>query len=92
MSIFIATLFLLAGTGGFTTQTNPQGATASSEKNVAAEQARIDPMVCEIHQELGSRIKRRKVCLHKSEWDRQNLEEKQMINRTQVLRGITPAG
>lgn len=49
-------------------------------------------MVCMTYQELGSRIKRRKVCLHKIEWDRQNQEEKQMINRTQVLRGLDKAG
>ena len=32
------------------------------------------------------------LCLRKSEWDRQHFEERQMINRTQVLRGITPGG
>ncbi len=92
MSIFIAAFLTLASTGEPVSQTNPAVVTASSEKKTDAEQVQTDPMVCEVHQELGSRIKRRKVCLRKSEWDRQHLEEKQMIDRTQILRGMTPAG
>lgn len=93
MSILAATLFMLMGGVGPATQTPttvpPQPV---AEKKAGPAQAEFDPLVCQVHQELGSLIKRRKVCLHKSEWDRQILEERQMINRTQVLRGITPAG
>lgn len=85
MSIVAAALILMASTA-------EPPAPAKAENQTGAEQADFDPMVCVVHQELRSRIKLRKVCLDKSEWDRQNQEEKQMINRTQVLRGLDKAG
>ncbi len=92
MSILAATLLMLMG--GVDPAAQPPAATLapSAQKKTDAAQAESDPMVCQVHQELGSLIKRRKVCLHKSEWDRQHFEERQMINRTQVLRGITSGG
>lgn len=92
MSIVAAALILLASTAEPPAPAPSPAAPAKAENQTSAEQADFDPMVCVIHQELGSRVKRRKVCLHKSEWDRQNQEEKQMINRTQVLRGLDKAG
>lgn len=94
MSILAVPLLMLMGGVGLAAQP-PAAAPApapSAQKKTDAAQAESDPMVCQVHQELGSLIKRRKVCLHKSEWDRQHFEERQMINRTQVLRGITSGG
>lgn len=53
-----------------------------------AEADKSDPLVCQTYEELGSRLKRRKVCMHRSEWRAQHQEEAQMINRTQVQRGV----
>lgn len=92
MSIVAATMLLMGSAAEPVAPPQPPAVPAQSETKSKAEQADFDPMVCVTHQELGSRIKRRKVCLHKSEWDRQNQEEKQMINRTQVLRGLDKAG
>lgn len=90
MSILIASFIMLASA---TLSTPGSSAEPPAEpKKPASDMTQVDPMVCHSFQELGSRIKRRKVCMHKSEWDRQNLEEKQMIDRTQVLRGMVPAG
>ncbi len=45
-----------------------------------------DPVVCHTFEEIGSRLKKKRVCMHRSEWAAQRLEESQMINRTQVQR------
>lgn len=90
MSILAFLLLMLMG--GVELAAQPTAAAPSAQKKTDAAQAESNPMVCQVHQVLGSLIKRRKVCLHKSEWDWQHFEEQQMINRTQVLRGITPGG
>lgn len=90
MSVLIASFLLLASSS--TSQPAPTGEQTAQPNKPASDTAKYDPMVCQSFQELGSRLKRRKVCMHKSEWDRQSLEEKQMIDRTQVLRGMVPAG
>jgi predicted secreted protein len=82
MSILAASLLVLAAGSSSTEQTTP----APPEATKPAE-ADHDPIICQRSTEIGSRLKRRKTCLHKSEWDRQRLENKQMIDRTQVQRG-----
>lgn len=53
--------------------------------------AQNDPMVCETTEEIGSRLKKKRTCMRRSEWRAQRQENSQMINRTQVQRGLDPA-
>lgn len=80
---FTAAALLILASGGTTQPSNNKPPETKDE---------TDPVICESYNEPGSRIKRRKVCMRRSEWQRQHQEEKQMIDRTQVLRGMTPAG
>lgn len=84
MSILAASLLVLSSGASGTEAAPPQPPTPAAVK--PAEEAH-DPVICQRYTEVGSRLKRRKTCLHKSEWDRQRLEDKQMIDRTQVQRG-----
>lgn len=51
-----------------------------------------DPMVCERVQEIGSLLRSKKVCMHKSEWEEQRRNDRANIERSQVQRGLQPAG
>lgn len=86
MSITAAALLILASGAADGGTTQPSTAKPQDAKEEA------DPMICQSFKELGSRIKRRKVCMRRTEWQRQHQEEKQMIDRTQVLRGIATPG
>lgn len=79
MSFFAAVVLLASGAA----DALPPPSTPAS-----AEAIKSDPVVCQTYEELGSRLKRRKVCLHRSEWRAQHQDEAQMINRTQVQRGV----
>lgn len=91
MSMLAAIFVMLSGTGDVAASNQPAATEVELAKS-KAETVQADPIICQSQNELGSRIKRRRVCMHKSEWDRQKLENKQMIDRTQVLRGMQPAG
>lgn len=82
MSFVAAFILLASGAADAPPAASP--ATATTDKS--------DPMVCESSEELGSRLKKRKVCMRRSEWRAQRQENSQMINRTQVQRGLEPAG
>ena len=47
-----------------------------------------DPLICERIQEIGSRLKVKKVCLTKSQWDAQKREDRMNIER--LLQGTEP--
>lgn len=85
MSILAAALFTLAAAGS-------SGATEPAKAKPVDDKAQNDPMVCEVSDELGSRLKRHKICMRRSEWRAQREENTQMINRAQVQRGLDPAG
>lgn len=92
MSIVAATLLVLAagaadpaGTAGGQTS---QPSTAKPQQSDNPD----DPVICQSDKILGSRIKRKKICMKRSEWQRQHQEEKMMIDRTQVLRGVKDPG
>ena len=51
-----------------------------------------DRMICESQEEMGSRLKKKKVCMRKSEWDAQRQQNRQMIERSQVQRATTGGG
>lgn len=82
MSLVAAFILLASGAADAPPATSP--ASATTDKS--------DPMVCESSEELGSRLRKQKVCMRRSEWRAQRQENSQMINRTQVQRGLEPAG
>ena len=76
----IAAFVLLASGAADAAPAPANSTTAQTDKS--------DPIVCESSEELGSRLKRKRVCMRRSEWRAQHQEEAQMINRTQVQRGV----
>ena len=81
MSIIAAALLILAaGAAG-------EGTNQPSTAKPADAKEELDPMVCQSDKVLGSRLKRKRICMRRTEWQRQHQEEKQMIDRTQVQRG-----
>lgn len=84
MSILAAVLLALAGGSS-------GGATEPAKAKPKNDTTQSDPIVCQAYDEMGSRLKRRKICMHRSEWRAQQQEDTQMINRAQVQRGLTPA-
>lgn len=81
MSITAAALLILASgaANGATSQPGTAKPAQTAEET--------DPMICQSDNVLGSRIKRKRICMRRSEWQRQHQEDKMMIDRTQVLRG-----
>lgn len=53
-----------------------------------AEKKAPNPTICRSYDEIGSRLKSRRVCMLKSEWDEQKRANRQSIDRAQVQRGI----
>jgi hypothetical protein len=86
MSITAAALLILAA--GAAGEGTPPAGTAKP----ADTKEEIDPVICQSDKVLGSRIKRKRICMKRTEWQRQHQEEKQMIDRTQILRGCKPGG
>lgn len=78
MSVIAAFLLLASGAADSTAPSTPPS--AQTDKS--------DPMVCESSDEIGTRLRKKRVCMRRSEWRAQHQEEAQMINRTQVQRGI----
>lgn len=82
MSITAAALLILAaGAAG-------EGTSQPNTAKPADPKEETDPMICQSDKVLGSRIKRKKICMRRTEWQRQHQEEKMMIDRTQVQRGV----
>ncbi|MCJ2177231.1 hypothetical protein [Novosphingobium album (ex Hu et al. 2023)] len=73
-----------------TAQEEPRTNTAVVDGADAAKKA--DPIVCERIQQIGSLLRSKKVCMHKSEWDEQRRSDRANIERSQVQRGLQPAG
>lgn len=68
----------------------PQTSAAVVDGADAAKKA--DPMICERIQEIGSLLRSKKVCMRKSEWEEQRRNDRANIERSQVQRGLQPAG
>ena len=75
MSLIAGAILMLAASDGSVVATDAAGAKADK-----------DPVICHRIQEVGSLLRSRKVCMRKSEWEEQNREDKQMIDRAQVQR------
>ena len=86
MSITAAALLIFAaGAAG-------EGTSQPSTAKPADTKEEADPMICQSDNVLGSRLKRKRICMRRTEWQRQHQEEKMMIDRTQVQRGCRPGG
>lgn len=92
MSILVALMLTISLGSAETTPAATPPVPVTPPATTAPTEASHDPLICQRSTEIGSRLKRRKVCMHRSEWNRQRLEDRQMIERTQVLRGVTPGG
>ena len=86
MSIFAAALLTLMAGGSAGGDAEP----AKAKPQDSAAQS--DPITCQAYDELGSRLKHRKICKHRSEWRAQQEEDRKEVNRAQVRRGLDPAG
>lgn len=87
MSIVVAVALSLAS--GTTSDAGKSSVPASAPVAPAiAANDSFDPVVCHSFGEIGSRLKRKRVCMHRSEWEAQRQENVTMINRTQVVRGL----
>jgi hypothetical protein len=51
-----------------------------------------DPMICERVTEIGSRLRAKKICMTKSQWEEQRRGDRSNIERSQVQRGMDPVG
>lgn len=67
-----------------------QAGTAAADGAGAARKP--NPMICERVEEIGSRLRSKKICMLKSEWDEQRRSDRANIERSQVQRGMQPAG
>lgn len=97
-SVALASLALAAGSAAAQQAAPASPIVVQGDKPAAAPQAaaspsaidQADPLICERIQEIGSRLKIKKVCLTKSQWDAQKREDRMNIERSQVTRGVGP--
>jgi hypothetical protein len=76
MTPFLLMLALATGAVGQTTE-KPATKTAAATKTA-------DPIICETSQQIGSLIRKKRVCLHRSEWEAQRQSDRMDIQRGQV--------
>ena len=86
MSILAAVLLTFVAGG------NADGAAEPAKAKPEVGKAQNDPMVCEVSDDIGSRLKHHKICMLRSEWRAQREQNSQVINRAQVQRGLSPNG
>jgi len=70
--------------GAVVSQPIPASVTPAADKD--------DPVICEREQELGSRLRARKVCMRKSEWEEQRHQNRQLIDRSQTQQPLNSGG
>ncbi|WP_208324776.1 hypothetical protein [Novosphingobium sp. PhB55] len=51
-----------------------------------------DPMICQRVEEIGSRLRAKKICMSKSQWEEQRRGDRSNIERSQIQRGMDPVG
>lgn len=66
----------------------PAASEKAAEKKPGLDQA--DPIECRKFQEIGSRLKIKRICMSRSEWAAQAREDRMNIERSQVARGLGP--
>lgn len=64
------------------------GTPAAVADDAVATKAKVekvsDPMICETSDQIGSLIRKKRVCMHRSEWKAQRESDREDIERGQV--------
>lgn len=69
------------------TQNNvPEGQTITTVTPEAGAKRAADEVVCVRQQEVGSRLKARKVCKTRAEWEAEKREQRQAVDKAQAAR------
>jgi invasion protein IalB len=58
-----------------------------AQTSAAPAAATADPVICEKEEVTGSRLATRKICMKRSQWQDNQLQERQGIEKVQVQRG-----
>jgi hypothetical protein len=70
------------------------GSAAVAAPPGSANQRSADPdkIICEKQEVTGSRLQVRRVCLTRAQWADRRLQERQAIDRTQTMQGVSSKG
>lgn len=79
---------ILSGAAPLAAQTPPQAPPAEAKGKVADQ----DKIICEKQEVLGSRLATRRVCMTRSQWADLRHQNRQEIEKIQVLRGMNSNG
>jgi len=66
--------------------------TATAKPTKTATAKADDPITCETSGELGSLIRKKRVCMHRSEWEAQRASDRMEIERGQVQVPVNGGG
>jgi len=77
-------LFLATAMAGAT----PAPAAAPAPAQPAAQPAARPQLICEKQEALGSRLAKRKVCKTREQWAQDRMDDRQLIEKVQVQRGM----
>ncbi len=88
--VFLAVVMFDASAAMAQTKTAPPSGGSSGTVSVsgarAAPTAGTDKMICAREEELGSRLKSRKVCMTASQWEEERRAARQEVDRAQIQR------
>lgn len=86
--MFAAFLLLIAGDPAVAAAP----AAASTNANAGKTSAKSDPMVCETSEEIGSRLRKKRTCMRRSEWRELRSSNRQQIDRAQTQMPVNGGG
>lgn len=86
LSIVAGSAALLASTAWAQQQQQQQQPAAAS-----AAASNSDPVICEKQEEIGSRLSTHRICMKRSQWQDQQLQDRQATERVQRSEGM-PGG
>lgn len=66
----------------------PQTSGTSAPVNAGAKVPDPNEVICERHEETGSRLGSKRVCMTRSQWAEQKTEDRQQLERQQTQRGM----
>ena len=81
---------LLASSGAYA-QSAPQGAAPANSATTAGKPA-LDPneVICERQEQLGSRLSGKRICMTRSQWADQKIQDRQATEKAQTQLGAAP--
>ena len=80
----VRSIFALAAAAGLIAAPAVAGEPQAANPAAAADQSNPDQKICEKITVTGSRLATRTVCATKREWDQRRLEERQLLERSQL--------